>query len=125
MNLPNSISGRLVQVASALVLLTVGCGGSMDDTPVTFTEIKPLIRTSCALSSSCHGASSTYSGSLSLADTDAYCSLVGRPKGRPTAAPPRRSIRTGWSPAIRQVASLYQKLTLAPTDSGASKPLVR
>ena len=45
-----------------------GCGA-----PPDFSELKPLIAGSCALSS-CHGA--TKEGMMSLLPSDAYCSLV-------------------------------------------------
>lgn len=115
-------SGRLILALSALALGVLGCGGAAD-TPVTYADIKPLVRTSCALSASCHGASSTYSGSLSLTETDGYCALVGAMQGatyRQTAKAqyPHRVVASDKANSF-----LYQKLVLATADSGASKPL--
>ncbi len=130
MNLPKSISrsfswfttarvGLLAQ--AALVALVSGCGAA--DGPVTFTELKPLIRTSCALSSSCHGSFSANTGNLFLIDSEAYCQLVGPTQGatyRQTAKAqfPHRVV------AKDKVNSfLYQKLILPMSESGPTKPL--
>ena len=38
-------------------VLAAGCGQDpKDNQPVTFSELRPLLKTSCALSSSCHAA---------------------------------------------------------------------
>lgn len=128
-NKNNSRSGRsrlgiVADGLALLALLAVGCGQDpKDNQPVTFSELRPLLKTSCALSSSCHAASSTASGSLSLAEADAYCALVGATQGatyRSTAKGqyPRRLVA-----GDKDASFLYQKLTLAPADSGPTKPL--
>ena len=124
---PSSLRGRLLVRVDGLALaalLALGCGQDpMNNQPVTFSELRPLLKTSCALSSSCHAVAATGSGNLSLAEADAYCSLVGATQGatyRSTAKSqyPRRLV-----PGDKDGSFLYQKLTLAPADSGPTKPL--
>lgn len=93
------------------------------NTPVTFAQLRPLLKATCALGSSCHAMAVTSQGNLSLADADAYCALVGKTQGATY-----RSSAKGQYPH-RVVASdkansfVYQKLTLAYADSGTAKPL--
>lgn len=115
--------GTLADGLALLALLGLGCGQDPPEPPVTFSELRPLLKTSCALSSSCHAAASNASGSLSLSEADAYCALVGATQGatyRSTAKGqyPRRLIA-----GDKDGSFLYQKLTLAPADSGPTKPL--
>ena len=115
---------RLMTLAGGLLLLALGCGQDpANNQPVLFSELRPLLKTSCALSNSCHAAASTGSGNLSLAEADAYCALVGATQGatyRSTAKSqyPRRLVA-----GDKDGSFLYQKLILAPADSGPTKPL--
>lgn len=125
MNLPNSISSPVrtaVRATLMMALLAAGCGQA-PSTPVTFAQVQPLLKTSCAFSSSCHSGSSSSSGDLSLTESEAYCALVGATKGATfrTAAKaqyPRRVVANN-----KDSSFLYKKLILAPADSGTSKPL--
>ncbi len=105
--------GFLFVAVPAATLL--GCGQ-----PPTFSDLEPLINTSCALSS-CHGISRQ--GMMSLLPADAYCALVGPKDGatyRSTAIAqyPRRVV-----PGSRQESFVYIKLTLPPGQSGDTQPL--
>lgn len=107
----------------ALALLAPGCGDNQPAPPVTFSELRPLLKTSCALSTSCHAAASTSSGSLSLADADAYCSLVGATQGATYRSTAKAQYAHRVVAGDKDNSFLYQKLVLAPADSGPAKPL--
>ena len=121
MNLQNVISlpaRAAVRTVLAMALGTVGCGG-----PVTFTEVRPLVKTSCALSSSCHAAAAMASGNLSLADADAYCALVGTAQGATFRSAAKAQFPRRVVPGDKSTSYLYKKLTLTTAESGVSSAL--
>jgi len=121
MNLHNSLSAR-VRVAAGMALALLGCG-QPPSTPVTFAQIRPLLKTSCALSSSCHAISTAAQGNLSLTDTDAYCALVGATQGATYRATAKAQYPHRVVAGDKASSFLYKKLTLAGADSGSTTPL--
>lgn len=124
----NRQNSRVVLVLKALgalgaFALAAGCGGNQNTQPVTFGELKPLVKTSCALSTSCHAAASTSSGNLSLAEADAYCALVGATQGATYRSTAKSQYAHRVVAGDKDNSFLYQKLILAPGDSGPAKPL--
>ena len=87
-----------------------------------FSELQPIFKQSCNFSS-CHMTASTGSGNMGLADSGAYCALVGATQGatfRQTAQAlfPKR-VATG----NHAMSYLYKKLTLATTEAGLTTAL--
>jgi hypothetical protein len=123
-------TGLVPRVLVALLPLSaVGCGGSdnpdmgpVDMAPATFAQVQAVISTSC-LFSACHAMASTSSGNLSLADADAYCSLVGATQGATYLSTAKGQYPHRVVPGDKASSFLYQKLTLPAASSGAGKPL--
>jgi hypothetical protein len=95
-----------------------GCGGS-DDTPVTFAQVQAVIKPSCASFSSCHMMAVSSQGNLSLADADAYCSLVGMTKGATYLGTAKGQYPHRVVAGDKANSFLYQKLTLPMCGSGS------
>lgn len=114
-----SVLFALAGVAGALLPLA-GCGGGTDEpgAAMGFAEIRPLLQTSCALSSSCHAQASAGSGNLSLSSADAYCSLVGATKGATALQSAKATLPKRVTPGNKDQSFLYKKLTVKSSESG-------
>lgn len=123
-----SVLFALAGVAGALLPLSgSGCGGGEEPGGATgFAEIRPLLQTSCALSSSCHAQSSAGSGNLSLSSADAYCALVGATKGATSLQSAKATLPKRVTPGSKDQSFLYKKLTVKSSESatyGSIMPL--
>lgn len=85
-----------------------------------FSELQPIISVSCALAS-CHGSSKQ--GMMSLAASDAYCSLVGEAAGATYRDTAKAQFPRRVTPGSRDQSFVYKKLTLTSAESGDTKPL--
>lgn len=113
---------RLAPLAMLLALGS-GCGPAADEGPVSFAQIRPLLKPSCALSSSCHASSASSSGNLSLSEADAYCALVGASQGQTTRSTAKAQFPSRVVAGNVDASFLYKKLTLRAPEAGVSTAL--
>ena len=91
--------------------------------PVSFAQIRPLLKPSCALSSSCHASSASISGNLSLSEADAYCALVGTSQGQTTRSTAKAQFPSRVVAGNVDASFFYKKLTMRPPEAGVSTAL--
>ena len=114
------LGARTLAAVAMSLALSSGCGPAADEGPVSFAQIRPLLKPSCALSSSCHASSASISGNLSLSEADAYCALVGASQGQTTRSTAKAQFPSRVVAGNVDASFLYKKLTIRAPEAGVS-----